>query len=79
MSKPLDTLERIQDSYISAEKQELEVLAKKHLDPKELQIFVVGDKLTKVIKEDGSESTLEDDLMALAKKLDLPYMEIPLR
>ena len=77
--EPMDTLERIQDTYISARKQDLEVLAKKYLDPKNLQIVVVADKTTKVIKENGIETTLEDDLMSLAKALCLPYREIPLR
>ena len=42
-----------------------------------LQIFVVGDKTSKVNKEDGTVVTLEEDLKALAKKLGLPFMEIP--
>jgi hypothetical protein len=44
-----------------------------------LQIFVVGDKTSKVKKEDGTVVTLEEDLKALGKKLGLPYMELPLR
>jgi len=39
----------------------------------------VGDKTTKVKREDGTEVTIEEDLMALAKELGLPYKEIELR
>ncbi|MBW1861779.1 MAG: insulinase family protein, partial [Deltaproteobacteria bacterium] len=77
--EPLDTLERIQDSFISATREELEVLAKKLLDQKKLQVFVVGDKNTRVRKKDGTEVTLDEDLKALSKKLGLPYEEINLR
>ncbi|MBW1707327.1 MAG: hypothetical protein JRJ86_19565, partial [Deltaproteobacteria bacterium] len=77
--EPLNTLEMIQDAYITAHRGELESLARKFLDPQKLQIFVVGDKRTKVQKEDGSEITLEEDIKTLAKRLDLPYREIELR
>ncbi|MBW1915851.1 MAG: insulinase family protein [Deltaproteobacteria bacterium] len=77
--EPLDTLERIQDDYISATKRELEDLARRLLDPEKLQIFVVGDKTTRVTRRDGAEITLEEDLKTLAKALDLPYKEIALR
>ena len=77
--EPLNTLERIQDAYMSASGSELEPLAEKFLDPKKLQIFIVGDKTTRVQKEDGTEVTLEEDIMTLAKRLNLPYREIELR
>jgi len=77
--EPLDTLVRIQDAFINATKGELEALARRLLDPKRLQIFVVGDKNTRVKKRDGTEVTLEQDLKALARALDLPYREIALR
>jgi predicted Zn-dependent peptidase len=77
--EPLDTLERIQDAFMGAERNELEVLARKFVDPKKLQIFVAGDKMTTVKKKDGKEVTLEQDLKALAKELNLPYEEIALR
>ena len=77
--EPLDTLGRIQDIYIGAEREELRTLGGRFLDPKKLQIFVVGDKSTRVKKEDGTDITLEQDLKALAKTLDLPYQEIELR
>jgi len=77
--EPLDTLETIQEAFLSAEKKELEALARKFIDPKKLKIFVVGDKETLVKKENGRETTLEEDLKALAKELGLPFDEIPLR
>ena len=77
--EPLDTLEKIQDAFMSATRAELETLAKKFVDPKKLQIFIVCDKTTKVHKGNGDEITLEEDLMALAKKLELPFKEIVLR
>ncbi len=77
--EPLDTLEKIQDAFIIASRQELEILAGRLLDPKRLQVFVVGDKATRVKREDGTEVTLEDDMKTLAKTLGLPYKEIKLR
>jgi len=77
--EPLDTLERIQDAYISVTRDELVGLAKQFLDPKKLQVFVVGDKTTEVVKEDGATVTLEEDLKTLAEALGLPYKEIELR
>ena len=77
--EPLDTLERIQDAFISATREDLRALARKLLDQKKLQIFVVADKTTTVIKEDGAKVTLEEDLKVLAKKMGIPYKEIELR
>jgi zinc protease len=77
--EPLDTLDRIQEAYIQATAPELEGLSRRFLDPSQLQIFVVGDKTSKVKKEDGTAVTLEEDLKALAKKLGLPFTELPLR
>jgi predicted Zn-dependent peptidase len=78
-NEPLDTLEKIQEAYMSATKNELEALAKRLLDPSQLQIFVVGDKMTSVGKKDGTVVTLEKNLKTLAKELGLPFKEIPLR
>ena len=75
--EPLDTLDRIQEAYIQATQPELESLSRQFLDPSKLQVFVVGDKTSKVKKEDGAVVTLEEELKALSKKLGLPYMEIP--
>jgi zinc protease len=77
--EPLNTLERIQDAYMNVSREKLERLAEKFLDSKRLQIFVVGDKTTRVQKEDGTEVTLEEDMITLAKRLNLPYREIELR
>jgi zinc protease len=77
--EPLDTLDRIQEAYIRAQQKELEQLSARFLDPRKLQIVVVGDKTTPVKTEDGKGITIEEDLKALARKLDLPYTELPLR
>jgi predicted Zn-dependent peptidase len=77
--EPLDTLEKIQDAFMSATREELEALARKFVDPQKLQIFVVGDKTTSVKKKDRRDVTLEEDLKALAGELGLPYEEIELR
>ena len=78
-NEPLDTLEKIQEAYMSATKEELEVLARRLLDPGKLQVFVVADKTTLVRNGGGTDVTLEEDLKALAKELGLPFKEIPLR
>jgi predicted Zn-dependent peptidase len=77
--EPLDTLERIQDAYLHAKREALEKLAKQFLDPDNLQVFVVADKTIEVKKEDGTKMTLEQDLKDLARKLEIPFVEIPLR
>ena len=59
--------------------KEHEALAKTFLDPRKLQIFIVADKTWPVEKPDGQRVSLEEDLRAEAKKLELPFMEIPLR
>ncbi len=78
-NEPLDTLEKIQDAFFNATREDLLRLARKYLDPGKIQIFVVGDKLTKVINNQGAEVTLEETLMDLAESLGLPYREIELR
>jgi len=77
--EPLDTLERIQDAYMHATTEDLHRIAKALLDPHKIQIFVVGDKNIFVPSPDGQRVTLEEDLKALAQKLDLPFKEIALR
>jgi len=77
--EPLDTLERIQDAYLSATGEDLRGLAVRLLDPSRIQIFIVGDKMIPVRKKDGAELTLEEDLKSLAKNLGLPYREIEWR
>ena len=75
----LNTLEKIQEAYLTAGKKELEALAKRWLDQRKLQIVIVADKTTPIKRREGPEVTLEQDLKALAEKLGLPYQEIPLR
>ncbi len=77
--EPLDTLERIQDAFMGASKDELKRLARELLDPQKIQIFVVGDKSITVQSPDGQQITLEEDLKRLAQKRNLPYQEIQLR
>ena len=77
--EPLDTLERIQDAYLSATRENLRDLAVRLLDPSSIQLFIVGDKTIPVRTKDGTELTLEEDLKALAKNLGLQYREIKLR
>ncbi len=77
--EPLDTLEKIQDAYMHATKEELHRIAGELLDPAKIQILVVADKNINVPSSDGKGVTLEEDLKALAQKLDLPFQEIALR
>jgi pheromone shutdown-related protein TraB len=72
--EPLDTLERIQDAYLGATRDELRALAGKLLEPKNLQVFVVGDKTTRVRRKDGTQITLEEDLKDLAKRIGIPLL-----
>ncbi len=78
-NEPLDTLERIQDAYMSATKDELHRLAAELLTNEKIQIFVVADKNIKVQSQDGRQITLDDDLKVLAGKLNLPFQELALR
>jgi predicted Zn-dependent peptidase len=78
-NEPLDTLEKIQSAYLSAEAEELQRLARENLRTRNLQVFVVADKTLPVNSQDGSVTTLEESLKHLAQSLDLPYTEIPLR
>ncbi len=62
-----------------ATKEELHRIAGELLDPAKIQILVVADKNINVPSSDGKGVTLEEDLKALAQKLDLPFQEIALR
>jgi predicted Zn-dependent peptidase len=77
--EPLDTLERIQDAFMGATKDELQQLARELLDPQKIQIVVVGDKNISVQTPDGQQITLEEDLKRLARVRALPFREIQLR
>ena len=76
--EPLETLDAIQNAYLTATREELEKLAQELLDPQKLQIFVVGDK-TFEVSGDRGKVTLERSLKTLAKDLGLEYKEIELR
>ncbi|MBT8369995.1 MAG: insulinase family protein, partial [Deltaproteobacteria bacterium] len=78
-NESLDTLEKIQDAFFSVSQKEIRRLAREYFNPRQIQIFVVGDKLIKVKSPQGDESTLAEMLMALAESLELPYREIELR
>jgi len=78
-NEPLDTLDKIQDAFFSAKKEDLRRLAAEYLDPDKIQIFLVGDKNIKIKGNRGNETTLEDMLMDLAESLGLPYVELELR
>ena len=78
-NEPLDTLEKIQDAFFGAEKEDLRRLAAEYLDPDNIQIFLVGDKNIKVKGNRGNETTLEVMLMDLADSLGLPFVELELR
>jgi hypothetical protein len=77
--EPLDTLEKIQDAFFSAEKEDLRRLAAQYLDPDKIQIFIVGDKNIKIKGNHNNELTLEDMLIDLADSLGLPFVELELR
>ncbi|MGD9090847.1 MAG: insulinase family protein, partial [Desulfobacterales bacterium] len=77
--EPLDTLEKIQDAFMGATRDELHRLALELLDPQKIQIFVVGDKSISVQSPDGQQMTLEEDLKRLARSRNLPFQEIQLR
>jgi len=78
-SEPLDTLDRIQEAFIHADREELKRLAAVFLNPEKIQITVVADKTTPVAKAGGADITLEADLRSLAETLGLPFREIELR
>jgi predicted Zn-dependent peptidase len=77
--EPPDTLERIQDAYILAQKEELENLAATFLDPARLQAFVVVDHETRVRDEQGKFALIAESLGDLAGAIGLPFRQIPLR
>jgi predicted Zn-dependent peptidase len=77
--EPLDTLDKIQDAFLSAEREELRKLAGKLFNSQKLQIFVVGDKSIPIKTEDGKIQTLEQNLMDVARQIGVPYQEIELR
>jgi len=77
--EPLNTLEKIQDAYRHATREELRELAVQLFDPSKIQIFIVADTMIRVKTKDGTERTVQEDLKSLAKRIGLPYREIALR
>ncbi|MFP4036823.1 MAG: M16 family metallopeptidase, partial [Desulfobacteraceae bacterium] len=77
--EPLDTLGRIQESFMEARLEELQDLAAEYLDPGGLQIFVVGDGTVPVETEDGRRVPLEKALGETADEIGLPFEVLPLR
>ena len=77
--EPLNTLDRIQDVFIHAKREDLKTLARQFLDPNKIQIVVVADKTTRIKRKDQTEVTLEENLKALAAKWGLPFREVALR
>ena len=77
--EPLDTLGRIQDAFSAASRDELVQIAARLFDPQKLQVHVVADKNTPVAKPGGKAIPLEQELQAMAAKLNIPFREIELR
>jgi len=77
--EPMDTLDRIQEAYLTAEDKELEDLARAFLDPRRIQVFVVGDEEITVRQKDGTMVKLDEALRSLADALGLPFQVVPLR
>ena len=78
-NEPLNTLEKIQDAYMKTSRSEVLAIAREHLNPKQLQIFVVADKTIPVQRTNVGITTLGEDLKVLADRLGLPFQEIALR
>jgi len=78
-NEPLDTLDRIQEAYFDAGRDELRRLADTYLVPQKMQVFVVGDKSIEIKQPDGRTVTLGEDLAGTAASLGLPYRELELR
>jgi predicted Zn-dependent peptidase len=78
-NEPIDTLDRIQDDFIQATRQELLSLARAYLDPGKMQIVVVADLETEVKGEDLETISLKEDLEIAASKLGLPVEHLDLR
>ena len=78
-NEPLDTLEKIQDAFFKANKEDLERLAAEYLNLDNIQIFLVGDKNIKIKIKGTKATTLEESLKELAASLGLPYVELELR
>jgi len=78
-AEPLDTLDRIQEQFITARQEDMTRLARTYLNTDRLQVMVVGDKTIPVVGPDGAQTTLEKSLQQLADQIGLPYRELALR
>ena len=77
--EPLNTLDQIQEQFISATPDDMSRLAKQWLDPAKLQMIVVADKTISVKDETGATITLEVALKNMAQNLNLAFKEVALR
>lgn len=77
--EPLDTLDRIQEAFFAARADELRAIARRFFDPGRIQIHVVADKTTPVLKPGGETVSLEAELEEFARRVGLPFREIALR
>jgi predicted Zn-dependent peptidase len=77
--EPLDTLQRIQEAFFSAKREELREIARSLLAGDRIQVHVVADKTTPVSKPGGTVVTLGEELQAMARSLNLPFREIEWR
>ena len=77
--EPLDTLDRIQTDFMEATARDLVRLAREYLDPRKLQVVVVGDGDTPIPLKDGTRISLEESLRRTALALGLPFRALPLR
>ena len=75
----LNTLDLIQEQYITATPDDMARLANEWLDPAKLQIVVVADKSISVQNEKGALIILEEALKDAARNLNLTYKEVALR
>ena len=78
-SEPLDTLETIQNEYITANTDDLQGIARRFLEPGRLQLVVVADKSIPVTPPGGEKRLLGEDLQLLAREMGIPFKEIELR
>lgn len=77
--EPLDTLERIQEAFISATTSDLQALASRYLNPDQIQVFVVADGDIPVETNQSGRRRLADDLALLSASYGLPFRIMELR
>ncbi|MFO8165271.1 MAG: M16 family metallopeptidase [Thermodesulfobacteriota bacterium] len=77
--EPLNTLEKIQDAYRHATREDLHKLALQLFALKKIQAFIVADKMVPVKRKEASDHTMHEELQSLAEQIGLPYREIDLR